>query len=411
MVMVKSFRGLRYNPEKVGSLDSALAPPYDVISPRERDELYEKNPYNVVRVILAKGSNDGKYEAAGRAFSEWIKGGVLIEEDVPSIYPFYQQFDDAGDGGKGITRKGFIAVLKIEDFESKLVLPHEKTFAKPKEDRLKLTKACNANLSPVFTVYSDPEGGLEGSIDDAISSLDPVIDVSGEDGVVSRLWRVSDPGVLDTITTSLAERTLLIADGHHRYETAVNFRDIKRAESGGADAGEAEYVMVFLARAEGEGLVIKPTHRVVKSLGPLTVEELLDRVESRFAISRIPIDRAEDSMGHEEFCIYTRGGDFLYKLSPKYLEGEPFESIAVFKLHKQLLGTHVSDDEGSVAYTKSFSEALDMVKSGEYEAAFLLPNLRAMDILSVVSAGEKMPHKSTYFYPKILSGLVFHRLG
>ncbi len=408
MVMVRPFQGLRYNPRKIHSFGSVLAPPYDVIKPHERDELYEESPYNVVRVILAKEPGRERYETAARTFRDWISKGVLIQDPSPSIYPFYQEFRVEG---RKIVRKGFIAVVKIEDFQSKKVLPHEETFATPKEDRLRLTRACNANLSPVFAIYSEPEGSIENKVDELIRKVRPLIHVTGTDGVRHRLWRVSDSGLFDQIQSRLKLKKLLIADGHHRYETALNYRDIRRAESSnGSRDGEYEYVMVYLCRAESEGLIIKPTHRVVRSLGSITAEELINRAERDFTLSKLPLKCSQPPIDPKEFLLLMRGWDFFYKLSPKNLEDTPYRNIAVIRLHRHLLGPVISDEEGRLAYTKSKEEAIAMVKRGDYEAAFLLPPLSAIDVFAIASAGEKMPHKSTYFYPKIPSGLVFHLL-
>ena len=185
--MVVPFCGVRYNADKVGVLDSVFAPPYDVISPQEQNELYEKNPHNVIRLILSKGEGDEKYIEAAETFRRWINDGVLIQDREPCIYPYYQEFKE---NGKLVTRKGIIAAVKLEDVSSKKIIPHERTFAAPKLDRLKLTSACRANLSPVFAIYSDPEGALEKSIEDRLSK-EPIVKAVSRDGVKNYIWRIS----------------------------------------------------------------------------------------------------------------------------------------------------------------------------------------------------------------------------
>ncbi|HSE83777.1 MAG TPA: DUF1015 domain-containing protein, partial [Thermodesulfobacteriota bacterium] len=228
MVTVAAFPGVHYNPDKINDFSSVVAPPYDVINSREQDELYERSPFNVIRLILTKGEGDEKYIQASETFRKWIEQGILIQDNEESIYPYYQEFEE---GGKVITRKGFIAAVRLEDFSSKNVLPHERTFAGPKLDRLKLTTACRANLSPVFMIYSDPEGALEKAIEERVSK-EPLIYAVGNDNVKNRMCKISDADLISEVKGKMTEKKLLIADGHHRYETALEYRNIKRREHG-----------------------------------------------------------------------------------------------------------------------------------------------------------------------------------
>ncbi|MGI9553608.1 MAG: DUF1015 domain-containing protein, partial [Thermodesulfobacteriota bacterium] len=277
MAIIKGFKGIRYNPEKVQDFNKIVAPPYDVINQDEQDKLYQSDPFNVIRLILAKGEGDDRYKNASTTFKQWLDDSVLIEEDIPSIYPYYQEFEFEGET---FTRKGFIAVVKVEDFETKTVLPHEQTFKKHKEDRLRLTTACNANLSQVFTVYSDEQGTAEELIDGEIDK--PIIEVTTNDGVRNTFWRISDQAVIKQVSDILNDKSLLIADGHHRYETAINFRNQQRSKNGESSGEQPyDYVMMYLSRAEGEGLIINPTHRVAKKIG-LPEEEFLEKLEDHF---------------------------------------------------------------------------------------------------------------------------------
>lgn len=407
MVVVRPFRGLMYNPEKIGSFDLVLAPPYDVITSLQQEELYRRSPFNVVRLILSKEPEDVKYKIAGETFRRWREDEILVPDDEPSIYPFYQEFVHEE---KRITRKGFIAVVRLEDFKTKKILPHEETFSAPKADRLKLTIACRANLSPVFGVYSDPEGGLERSIDNEVLRTKAVIDVTDGEGVRHMLWKISNPALFAQIKDKLQDLSILIADGHHRYETALSFRNLER-ERAGETNGEREYdyVMMFLCRAESEGLIIKPTHRLVKSVKGLTTFELIKRAQEHFAVEKIELEDLSH-LGHEQFALYADASGYAYRLTPKHPDRVHYRNLAVMQLHRYILGSIINVEEGGIAYEKSLQNVIDLVRRKEFAVAFILPPTNALDIMAVTLAGEKMPHKTTYFYPKVLSGLVFHLL-
>lgn len=407
MVTVAAFPGVHYNPDKIDDFSSVVAPPYDVINSREQDELYERSPYNVIRLILSKGEGDEKYVRASETFRKWTEQGILIQDNEEYVYPYYQEFEEEG---KVITRKGFIAAVRLEDFSSKNILPHERTFAAPKLDRLKLTSACRANLSPVFMIYSDPEGILERSIEERLSRS-PVIDAVGNDDVKNRVWKISDPDLISEVKGNVLEKKLLIADGHHRYETALEYRNIQRREHGTGSGNEPyEYVMVYLCRAESEGLIIKPTHRVVKDLGSLKTEDVLKKLGGKFKLEKVPFNKGVASLNHHEFAVIAKNLDFVIKVSLKEPLPVPYSNLGVMTLHKLVFGEIINENEAGIFYTKSLEEARNLVGSGEYKLAFILSPLRATDIFDVVLADEKMPHKTTYFYPKLLSGLVFHLL-
>lgn len=401
MATVKGFRGIRYNPEKIDDFGDVLAPPYDVINAKEQDDLYNKNPHNVIRLILSKGDDDSKYEEAASTFRSWIESDILTNDEEPSIYPYYQEFEE---GGKKLTRKGFLAAVKIEDFDTKKILPHERTFPKHKRDRLKLNTACKANMSAVFSVYSDPEIVIEKLLDEKLTN-EPIFDVTNEDGVRNKLWKISDPETIELISNHLEDKSFLIADGHHRYETAIEYRNIQREANGGEVADKPyEYVMMFLSNAEDEGLIINPTHRAVKNLG-MDLETFLNKLSEEFNIEKMPYNEGVTNIGYREFTILTKDPDNVYRVSPK---NDSTEGLAVTILHTEVFGKIIDED---FLFTKFLDEAVSLVQSGEYEVAFILPELRASDIFDVVMTGDRMPQKTTYFYPKILSGLVFNPLA
>ena len=408
MATVKGFRGIRYNPEKIENFGDVLAPPYDVINAKEQDDLYNKDPHNVIRLILSKGDDDSKYEEAANTFRSWIESDILRNDEEPSIYPYYQEFEE---GGNKLTRKGFLAAVKIEDFSTKKILPHERTFPKHKRDRLKLNTACKANMSPVFSVYSDPEIVIEKLLDAKLTG-EPIFDVMNDDGVRNKLWRISDPEVLTLIANHLEDKSFLIADGHHRYETAIEYRNIQR-EANGETPGDKpyEYVMMFLSNAEDKGLIINPTHRAVKSLGDITLDEFLNKLGEEFNIEKLPYEEGISNIGHEEFTILTKDPEFVYRASVKNSDIDSPNRMAVTLLHNNVFNKIIDEDNAGILYTKFLDEAVDLVQNGDYEVAFILPELRASDIFDVVLTGDRMPQKTTYFYPKILSGLVFNPLA
>ena len=408
MATVKGFRGIRYNPEKIENFGDVLAPPYDVINAKEQDDLYNKDPHNVIRLILSKGDDDSKYEEAANTFRSWIESDILRNDEEPSIYPYYQEFED---GGNKLTRKGFLAAVKIEDFSTKKILPHERTFPKHKRDRLKLNTACKANMSPVFSVYSDPDIVIEKLLDAKLTG-EPIFDVTNDDGVRNKLWRISDPEVLTLIANHLEDKSFLIADGHHRYETAIEYRNIQR-EANGETPGDKpyEYVMMFLSNAEDKGLIINPTHRAVKSLGDITLDEFLNKLGEEFNIEKLPYEEGISNIGHEEFTILTKDPQFVYRASVKNSNIDSPNRMAVTLLHNNVFNKIIDEDSAGILYTKFLDEAVDLVQNGDYEVAFILPELRASDIFDVVLTGDRMPQKTTYFYPKILSGLVFNPLA
>ena len=407
MATVKGFKALRYNPEKVRDFASVLAPPYDVINKNEQEELYESDPYNVIRLILPKGEDDSKYEIAAKTFKDWFVEDVLIQDSEESIYPYFQEFEEKG---RKLTRKGFLARVKLEDFETKTILPHERTFPKHKKDRMKLTRACVANMSPVFSVYSDPEATIEKAIDVAVTG-DPIFEIETKEGVVNKMWQLSDPTLLRLLKETMAEKSLLIADGHHRYETALEYRNNRRAEAGvGTGEEPYEYVMMFLSRGEDEGLVINPTHRVVKNLNSLTEEELVEKLGDEFEVRKMPFDEAVSGIGYNEITLLKSDTENGYRLTPKEGTQAPGKELGVITLHTNIFGKIIDEESAGILYSKFLDETLGLVSSGEYKLAFILPELNAGDIFDVVSSGDRMPHKTTYFYPKILSGLTFNPL-
>ena len=401
MAEIEPFRGIRYSGEAVGDFAKVIAPPYDVISPKQREELCARSPFNTVRIELPEGEGKQRYQNAKEIYSKWLGDNVLIRDDEPSIYPYYQDFEFEG---QRYTRKGFIANLKVEDFDKRVVLPHEQTFKKHKEDRLALTVACDSNMSQIFCVYPDATGEIEEDVDKNIG--EPLVDVTFEEGIRNTLWKISDPRIIERVKNHLAGRSILIADGHHRYETSINFRNLRREETGESSGKMPwDYVMTYLSRGEGQGLIINPTHRIARKVGG----KLIENLRSDFEVERIALEHSLD-LGPDQISVVTKDPGRTFRLTPKTKKEKDYENLAVIILHSQVFGALVEEDKAGVRYSKFPEEVFENVHNGEFEAGFLLPKLKSEEIFKVVLDGTKMPHKTTYFYPKILSGLVFSPL-
>jgi uncharacterized protein (DUF1015 family) len=353
---IKPFRALRYDPGRAGRLEDLVAPPYDVIGPEERDEYLGRSPYNVVHLTLPDSEDE-----AGEALRSWSGEGVL-ETEQSAFWALSQDY--VGPDGVARRRTGLVASLRIEPYEHRVVLPHERTHRGPKEGRLRLLRATRTQLEPIFLLY-------EGQAPFDVPDSHPEIEVEG-----ARLWRLDDPSIAD----AFADRRLLIADGHHRYETALAYHE----EVGSPESG---YMMVVLVSTSDPGLMIFPTHRLASSVnGPSPTHE---DVEAALH------DLDERPRDHSAAVLYRSDGRI------SLLSGEEGQ------LDVQLVE---AQSPGDVTYTASLEDAVAAVDRGEAEGAFLVRPLRVEDVFEVAARGETMPQKSTYFYPKLVSGLLFHPL-
>lgn len=421
-IEIKPLEALVYNQDKV-DINDVIAPPYDVISSKYRDELYQRSPYNITRLILSNAEDP--YEDASKSFEEWIKNDILIRTEKPVILYLVQKYKL---NGKEVTRKGFIARNKIEDFSTRNILPHEFTMSGPKEDRLKLTKACRANFSQIFMVYSDPEKQIENAVD--LSSA-PFIDVTDDNGVRNTVWKIEDEQTIRLIEEVLKDKTLLIADGHHRYETALNYRNFL-----GENAGEANYVMSYFTNMDDD-LLIYPTHRIItKWIEPYV---LLETIKKYFDVKDYTFTGANKAEVKQEFLksieksskdkismgLYMKNVNKFYLLTLRedvsgILDGfkvpEVLKNLDLTVLHKVILTKELGFTEeeqmaqDGIKYIKVENEAFDMIDSGKAEASFIMAYPKIEDIKRISTAGYRMPQKSTYFYPKLLSGIVINPL-
>ena len=429
MAIVRPFRAIRYNQNKIGGLSRVVAPPYDVISPEEREKLYGGSPYNMVRLILGKdGAGDGDwYAGAGRLWRQWQEEGVLERDEEPAIYVYRQQFVLEGEPG---ARNGLIAAVRLEGLASGNVVPHEQTMRSPREDRMRVMKAVHANLSPVYSLFDDDSGEVSSLLRGLDAPVEmEVVDGQGVKNVVSVL---RDRVGVEEIAERLSSKRLYIADGHHRYETALAYRELLRQEHGGGDA-PYDYIMMLCVSADDPGLRILPAHRVLRGLKRDVVREFKERARRFFEI--VEIENASEpakalrilaeSSDRPSFLVYgscdgefcllrLRDGDAMSRLVPNM--STAWRELDVSVLHTVLIGEvlGLTPEEtirgDSIAYLREPGRVVELVASGEYQLAVFHNPTRVEQMRRVAAEGERLPPKSTYFYPKPLSGLVMNSL-
>jgi len=416
MAELAPVRALLYDTRRAGPLDALVAPPYDVVSEADRAALAAKSPYNIVRVDLPQGDPEQKYANAARELRRWVDDGILRRDATPAFYRYHQVFSA---GGQQHTRKGFIGRIRLRRFDEGVVLPHERTLSGPRLDRLALSRACRTNLSQVFALYPDKEGVVDAEFS-ALESAPPELEARLGDGVVHRLWRLTDPAAQKRIAAAMADKRVYIADGHHRYETMLALRDELRPQAR-SPRSAVEYGSMFLTSMDDPGLIILPTHRVVHGLNGFDRARLVDRLEARFDVRELPGEsvaslRAPPEQRPGSYLLASQGR--LYSVSLKRGEESAVPGPAVLRqldvpiLHglilEQILGIDRSAQERqtNLRYVKDFKAALDDSRRPEVQAAFLLNPTRIEQLKAVADAGEVMPQKSTFFYPKLASGLL-----
>jgi uncharacterized protein (DUF1015 family) len=421
MADVQPLRALHYDPAVAGSLSDVTAPPYDVIDMAQRAELLARSPFNVVAVDLPHGEPDVRdpYATAGELFESWQLQGALVRDEAPALWAHTQDY--TGPDGQARTRRGFFCRVRIEDYGPGRVRPHERTHPGPKEDRLRLTRATRANISPIFSLYSDPKQAAWQALSPATADA-PWGEVTDADGTRHRLWRVSDPEAIAAVQDATRDAELLIADGHHRYETMQAYAQ----EVGGQ--GEHSYILMCLVALEDPGLTVFATHRLVGGLDEQRRERLAQALARDFEMEEVPVEQIAPSPGRGPLQLgYIDGRDgramratlkdqaiadaALSEHAPAYrqLDTGVLETL----LLKNALG--LSDDDIShfngLFYARDTAEALEMVRTGRYDAAFLMRPTPVEQVRELAAAGENMPPKSTYFYPKLLTGLLFNELS
>jgi uncharacterized protein (DUF1015 family) len=429
------FRGVLYNPEKVPDVSRVVAPPYDVIDASFQQALHARHPNNVIRLELGldePGDNpaQNRYTRAAAQLKNWMATGVLHREREPGIYPYmidYRSPLDAAGAPSGIdagappkTLKGFFSTVELEEFGTGKIYPHENTRAAAKTDRLNLLEACAANFSAIFSLFSDPKGAVIQLLDKSVNADKPRFEFTDDEGFRQRLWAITDKAVLNEIVAILKATPLFIADGHHRYETALNYRKARR-ERAGSPKGIQPYdsVLMLFASLEDPGLTVLPTHRVLTTpVPPLAdIKRLLGDTMDIEEIPSAQFLRTLRSRGQAApvFGMALRGAASPLLLSVKPAHRPKAGASERDKLDVSLLQTLVMNtlcpkesDQHALIYTKDDQEALDLVARGKATASLLLNPTKVGEVRAVAAAGERMPHKSTYFFPKPLTGLVMN---
>ena len=434
---IKPFKAFRFNGEVVGDTGNCIAPPYDVINDQQVDELYKKNPYNIVRISKGKttpadNEKSNQYTRAAEFLNDWIKKGVLKQDTAESIYGYVQDFEALG---AHYTRSTFIALGKLEEF-GKIVRPHETTLSKPKMDRLLLTRATAAQIGLIFMLYKD-DAKVADKIIEKVSKQKPLIDFVDEQDVRHRIFAIADKNDVSAIVKMMGSKSCVIADGHHRYETALNYYK----ETGNP---KAAHLMMAFANTENEGLIVLATHRLVSNVENFSAEKLIGSLKANFEITEYKFDspkakagakqkmlsqmKAEYKKDKNAFGVYTGGNAFYAAVlkDKKVMEALAPEKSAAWRsldlavLHKLILDKVLGLDEakvtagGNVEYVKDTPSAIDdsiaKADAGKIQVAILTNPPKMEQINQVADAGEKMPQKSTFFYPKVYTGLTINKL-
>jgi uncharacterized protein (DUF1015 family) len=432
MAEIRAFRAFRYDLGRVGSLGDVIAPPYDVIDPPLQQALYARSPYNVVRLILNKeeptdAETNNRYTRAAGCLRDWQQEGILKQDSARSLYVYHQEFEAEG---RRYTRRGFMARVRLEPFGAGKIYPHEETMSGPKADRLRLFHATGMNLSQIFGLYPDAEGAVQARLDAAVGRALP-LEATDHLGVVSRLWPVTDQQVVSAVTGLMGPRPVFIADGHHRYETGLRYLEERRQAGEVRDAEAApNFILMMLVSMSDPGLVVLPTHRLVSGLPDVSAERLREILGIHFQVETV--GRGEQGARDTWELIEADGGQnvlglgtvsdgvwqlarfgspgVMAELAPEH--SEPWRGLGVSILHVLVLGRLLSGLGGppQCRYVHLLREVTEAVAARQCQLAVLVPPAGMRHVEQIAGSLEKMPPKSTYFYPKLLSGLVFNSL-
>ncbi len=418
MAEIQPLRALHYELAVVGSLADVTAPPYDVIDARQREELIARSPYNVVAIDLPQGGQD-PYSTAEDLFQTWQLQGAVVRDRAPAIWAHEQDY--TGPDGRRRTRRGFFCRVRVQEYGPGRIRPHERTHPGPREDRLRLTRATRANLSPIFALYSDPQASAWGALAPA-TQAGPWGEVTDEDDTTHRLWRVTDPDAIAAVQQATGDAELLIADGHHRYETARVYAE----EIGGE--GEHNYVLMCLVALQDPGLTVFPTHRLVRGLDSARQEALAQALQRDFQVEEVPIEQIAPPAGsgplqlgyidsHSQRALRLTLRDQAIADAALPGHSDAYRRLDTGVLESLLLRGALGVTEDQISHMEDFGyardteEALALVRSGKFDVAFLMRPTPVEQVRAVAEAGESMPPKSTYFFPKLLTGLLFNPLS
>jgi uncharacterized protein (DUF1015 family) len=414
---IRPFPGIRYNSEKIANLSALITQPYDKITPDLQAEYYNRDPYNYVRLIF--GRAEDRYQESYDFFKKWMEEGTLIKDTEPALYPYTQTYITEAHPDP-VTRTGFICALKLHPYEDKVVLPHERTLKGPKQDRFKLFTKTQKNYEQVFMLYGDSDRRIE-KLFEPFMSEPPLLEATDDYGCIHQVWRVADPEVIGKARQVLAPLPVLIADGHHRYETALALKEhLAKDHPDAPEAAAFNHRMITLVNLFDPGLLVLPTHRyVIKLKKDFAV--IKAELERYFDISEV--DKAElqaslkENRDKHTFGLYRRDGSWLLVLKDKAVMDEvmpdaaaELKALDVSVLHnlviERLLDISREEIESYIRYERYVDKAYSRVDAGEFEMVFLMNPTKVDQVEAVSAAGEKMPQKSTDFYPKLVSGLV-----
>lgn len=437
MAHVIPFKGILFNKEKINDYADVVTPPYDVISPTEQQQYYDRHPNNVIRLDLGvKKESDTPEEnhhtrAAGY-FKDWLDREILVKDDAPALYLTSVAFSMQG---KPVTRYGMLCLVGLEPFDKGIILPHEKTFSKVKSERFDLIKKCQANFSPIFSIYSDTDNILD-TLKKAAENCRPDIDILDDKGDRHMLYRITDPDVHALVSRAMKDNTVFIADGHHRYETALNFKQwlAKNDPDFGSDH-PANYVMMYLSSMEDPGLVVLPAHRMLRNIDKTG---MIEKSQKYFDITPVPVEKEAVKKTRDTLytllksnadknaigvCIHSSPEFYLFTLKPGIMDtvfGDtiegPLKKLDVTVLTNLILTDILGfdqtrlDDEDLIAYSSDENTAIEKTISGEIDMSFILNPTKIEQVRNIASEGLIMPRKTTYFYPKAITGLVMNSL-
>ncbi len=436
MAEICPFRGIRYNQSVVNDLVAVICPPYDIITPQMRQELYHQSEYNFVRLEDSWGAPqdtaiDSKYTRSAATLEQWLKQGILKVDESPAIYLYDHYFTYEG---RQFKRRGIIVCVRLEGWDEMVVRPHEGTLTEPTNDRLSLLWALQANTSPILALFED-QGQRVTSLLAAQEWSEPIISLSSAHGERHHVWAITEAEVINQLSRSLAGQPLYIADGHHRYESALSYQRERHAYSSSVSGDEPfDFVMMTLTDFADPGLVILPPHRLICGISRATLSELKIGLESFFGIEELPLgaqdvwqqvdDFLNGETGEVRLVMFGLDGERLLMLTLRdlattgqmmpYFHSELYKRLAVSVVDhiilEKLLGLSSGDGEVFIGYSYDKLDAVQRVLDQEYQLAFLVSPIRAEVIKAIADAGDRMPRKSTYFYPKLPAGLVFNRL-
>lgn len=438
MADIQPFRMVQYNGKSAGELDRLITPPYDVISEAQQNAFYDAHPGNIIRLVLGKQfpedtDRNNRYTRAGATLKQWMADGTLVRKDTPGMTIYRMDFEDPEGGRRQLD--GIVALVKVDEYGKGKVLPHEKTYLGPKADQLNIMRHCRANITPIHALFNDEEDGVTNTYGRFMQGR-PEQETTDADGTVHQTWTLTDDETISGIVASLKDKSIFIADGHHRYETALAYRNEVRASGRPESNGEGEYVMAYLTAMAHPGLTILPAHRMVKGLNEVDVPLVLKKLEPYFyseelcfadgnreEVSRRLIERIASfsDIGGKfgmvvqgELCFQLLRLKDFEAVKPLMNSGIPddLKGLDVTILREIIIGRGLGldrdDPEGHIEYTPSISEALHKVIGGEVQVSFILNPTRVDQMRTAAEMGHKLPHKSTYFFPKLSSGLVLN---